>query len=88
MERSIYANVLAIMAVFIGLFSLFNLNITAYNNMPIKTLITLNCVTIGSVTALIAAIQTIVSKKKNRVLFIMCIVAYLASIVIQWIPFT
>lgn len=85
LEKHIYSNVLSIMAVFVAIFSLININIQN-SAMSIKSLISLNLVTIGSVGTLIAIVHAVLSDGKNKPLvWIVCIAAYSLAILLQYI---
>jgi len=88
-EKTIYGNVLAIMAVFVAVFSLINVNVSLVAKaVEMSTLLTLNFVTIGSIATLIAVIQTCLpGKNPSKIVWMVCIVAYIASVVVQLIPF-
>ena len=80
-ERRMYTNVLAIMAIFVGIFSLININIQNVS-IDTKNLLTLDFATVGSIAFLIAAIA--LHTGKNRIfLWIACIAAFAVSILVQ-----
>lgn len=72
MERSIYANVLVIMTIFVALFSLININISLVKdgngvNMLFRMLV-FNLGTVGSIAVLIGFANSIIRDKINKVL--------------------
>ena len=83
-EKNIYGNVLAIMAVFIGIFSIININLqNAAMNM--KSLISLDLTTAGSVGFLVAIINMVLPGGKNRIsIWIACIAAFIIAILLQY----
>lgn len=83
-ERHIYGNVLAIMAIFVGVFSLINLNVSlAQQSLDSKYLLVLNAVTIGAVSALMAIVDVIVNDSKKKALWIVPVVSFILAIAIQ-----
>lgn len=86
-ERSIYGNVLAIMAIFVAIFSLININVTLIaNNLNMKALLTVDFVTVGSIGFLLASISMLIGTGKRKVfLWIACIVAFAVAIILQFI---
>ena len=86
-ERNVYANVLSIMAIFVGIFTLININITAaMHKADIKMLLSLNLTTIGSVGFLVAMINTIIPDGKHkRTAWAACVLAYVAAVILQFI---
>lgn len=93
LEKNIYGNVLAVMAVFVGIFSLLNVNVSLVaGNVTIKTLLTLNLATVGSIGFLVAIISTALQhEEKHRpfliVIWIACVVAFIAAVAIQFFNF-
>ena len=89
-EKSMYGNVLSIMAIFVGIFSLININITMImHEVNLKALLTLNFSTIGSIGFLLATINTLLPDGKNtKCVWVACVIALFASIAIQFIPVT
>ncbi len=83
-EKHIYGNVLAIMAIFVGVFSLINLNVSiAQQSFDTKYLLVLNAVTVGAVSALMAIVDAIVNDSKKRFLWVIPIVFFILAILIQ-----
>ncbi len=85
-EKHIYGNVLAIMAIFVGVFSLINLNVSVTNqNFDAKYLIILNAVSIGAVSALMAIVDAIINetKKKKIFLWILPVICFIVAIGVQ-----
>lgn len=63
-EHRIYGNVMAIMAILAGVFTLVNVNVGATGaNSSLKSVITLNLVTVGSFAALVALIVGVTDGK-------------------------
>lgn len=63
-ERRMYGNVMAIMAILAGVFTLVNVNVGAVGaNLTVKNMIVLNLVTVGSFGALVALIAGILDGK-------------------------
>ncbi len=87
-EKNIYGNVLAMMAVFVAVFSLINVNVSLVSKMvDMGTLLTLNLTTVGSIAALIGALRTCLpGKKQGSTVWIVCLVAYVLSVVVQFLP--
>lgn len=83
-EERMYGNVIALMTVFIGVFSLINVNVGLANSAAsgLKNLFIFNCTTIGAVTCMAAIIQETVYKKENqrKTLWIVAAVAFGLSI--------
>lgn len=86
-EKDIYGNVLAIMAIFVGIFSLINVNVTlAAQNVDIKMLLTMNLTTVSSISFLLAVINTMLpSGKYRKAVWIACISAFVLTLVVQFI---
>lgn len=84
-EKDMYGNVLALMAIFVGIFSLINVNITlAAEKVNMLSIITLNFTTVGAIGFLVALINTILPSGKHRVaVWIACIAAFVLAIVVQ-----
>lgn len=61
LERHIYGNVMAIMAVFAAIFTLVNVNMAAAGS-GLGTLVTINLVTVGSFAALVALLSYVVGR--------------------------
>ena len=83
-ERTIYGNVLQLMAIFVGIFSLVNVNtVSIINQVNIKTLISLNLTSVGSIGFLLGAVQ---NNRQRWIIWTICAIAFLGSIVIQFLP--
>jgi len=84
-EKDMYGNVLALMAIFVGIFSLINVNITlAAEKVNMLSIITLNFTTVGAIGFLVALINTILLSGKHRVaVWIACAAAFVLAIVVQ-----
>ncbi len=65
-ERRMYANVLAIMAILAGVFTLVNVNVTAAGGGAAR-MITMNLATVGSFAALVSLIAAVVGGDRKRV---------------------
>lgn len=86
-EKNVYGNVLSIMGIFIGIFSLINVNLSLVAaSAGMATLLTFNFATVGAIAFLIGLINAILPDGKNHKL-IWCAsgLAFLASIVVQFI---
>lgn len=68
LERNIYGNVIVLMTIFIGIFSLININVDflAKGVIDLKTMLVYNLVSIGTIGILIALITLVIPNKKNR----------------------
>lgn len=65
MERSVYTNMLTILTVFIGIFTLLNVNLDLMQNAAgVKEFILFNLACLGSVGALAALLDTLMNRKK------------------------
>ncbi len=84
-EKDMYGNVLALMAIFVGIFSLINVNITlAAEKVNMLSIITLNFTTVGAIGFLVALINTILPSGKHRVaVWIACIAAFVLAVGVQ-----
>lgn len=86
-EKNVYGNVLSIMGIFIGIFSLINVNLSLVAaSAGMATLLTFNFATVGAIAFRIGLINAILPDGKNHKL-IWCAsgLAFLASIVVQFI---
>ena len=86
-EKTVYANVLSIMAIFVGIFSLININTgSAISALDLKALLTLNLATVGSIGFLIAIINSVLNVSKSKcIAWIASIAAFAAAIILQFI---
>ena len=86
-EKTIYSNILALMAIFVAIFSLVNVNVSlAVQNVSTKMLLTMNFATVASIGFLIAIINTILSSGKyRRWIWFSCFAAFALTILIQFI---
>lgn len=86
-EKNVYGNVLSIMGIFIGIFSLVNVNLSlAATNATMATLLTFNFATVGAIAFLIGLINAILPDGKNHgLIWIASGIAFAASIVVQFI---
>lgn len=86
-EKNVYGNVLYIMGIFIGIFSLVNVNLSlAATNATMATLLTFNFATVGAIAFLIGLINAILPDGKNHgLIWIASGIAFAASIVVQFI---
>lgn len=87
LEKTLYGNVLSIMAVFVGIFTLLNINVTMVAQMvSLKTLLTMNFTTVGSVGFLIALVNTVLpGGKRHWAVWAACAVAFVAAVAVQFI---
>lgn len=84
-EKHIYSNVLSIMAVFVAVFSLININVQN-SSLSMKSLISLSLATVGFAGTLITIIHSVTSGKKNSlVVWIVCIAPYALAVLLQYI---
>lgn len=82
-EKNIYGNVLSIMAIFVAIFSIININLQNAS-MDMKSLISLDLTTAGAVGFLIAVINTVLPGGKNKwLLWIASVIAFAAAIILQ-----
>lgn len=66
-EKHIYANVITLMTIFIGIFSLINLNINFMANaMELKSLIVYNLVMLGGISTLVALVSIVLPREKYK----------------------
>lgn len=80
MEKDIYGNVLQIMAIFVGIFSLINVNLSAaLAHADTKTILVLNLATIGSVAVLIS----LAGKQRRLIGWIIGALAFAVAIFVQ-----
>lgn len=86
-EKDIYGNVLSIMAIFVGIFSLININaVSALNNIAPRAIMSLNLTTAGSVGFMVGLVNTVIpgGKEKYRITaWAMSIIAYTAAAIIS-----
>ncbi|WP_022760410.1 dCTP deaminase domain-containing protein [Butyrivibrio sp. AD3002] len=83
-EKHIYGNVLTIMAIFVGVFSLINLNVSfAGQGFDTKYLLVLNLVTIGSVGILLALVDALINNSKNKIVWAVPVISFILSILIH-----
>lgn len=87
LEKNIYANVLSIMAIFVGVFSLVNINIASLvGGAGMKMLLVLDLTTAGSIGFLIALINTVIPDGKNRkAAWAASGIAFIAALLVQLI---
>lgn len=78
-EKNMYGNVIALMTVFIGIFSLINVNVSQAlsQTVDLKTLLVFNLSTAGSVSFMAALIHTFLSFEKSWKWVIMWIITAL-----------
>ena len=80
-KKQIYANVLAIMAIFAGVFTIANINITVImQQINVEKIIAINFTTVGAIAFLIAVINTAIDGKHKIHLWIASVVAFLAAV--------
>ena len=84
-EKDIYGNVLAIMAIFVAIFSLVNVNVSLVaQNVPTKMLLTMNLTTVSSIGFLVAIVNTVLPSGRHRIaVWVVCAIAFVATIAIQ-----
>ena len=82
-ERNIYANVLQLMAIFVGIFSLVNVNIiSVINQADPQSLLSVNLSTIGAIAFLLGAADC---GKRGKWLFAASVCAFACYILVQLI---
>ena len=82
LERNIYANVLAIMAVFVGVFSLININVSLVTqNIAIKTLLVTDFTMVGAIGFLIAMVSFITSSHK-KIIWLPSVIAFAVALIL------
>lgn len=86
-EKNVYGNVLSIMGIFIGIFSLINVNLSLVAaSASMATLLTFNFATVGAIAFLIGLINAILPEGKNhKLIWLASGLAFLASILVQFI---
>lgn len=86
-ERNIYSNVIVIMTIFIGIFTLINVNVSLVSSAVISTSVFLifNLATVGSIAFLAAVLRSFFSqnRQKNAAVWIITILAFAAAILIH-----
>lgn len=71
-EKRMYSNVITLLTIFIGIFSLININVNLAmsNSATLVKLLTFNLSTVGSISFLVAIIQTAMTPdRKNKAIF-------------------
>lgn len=86
-EKNVYGNVLSIMGIFIGIFSLINVNLSLVTaNATMATLLTFNFATVGAIAFLIGLINAILPDGKNhKMIWWASGIAFALSIVVQFV---
>lgn len=86
-EKDIYGNILALMAIFVAIFSLVNVNVSLVaQSVTEKMLLTLNFATVTSVGFLIAVINTVLPSGKHRIaVWTVCAIAFAATVLLQFV---
>ena len=86
-EKNVYGNVLSIMGIFIGIFSLINVNLSLVTaSATMATLLTFNFATVGAIAFLIGLINTILPDGKNhKAIWWASGIAFALSIAVQFI---
>ena len=86
-EKNVYGNVLSIMGIFIGIFSLINVNLSLVTaNTTMATLLTFNFATVGAIAFLIGLINAILPDGKNhKRIWWASGIAFALSIVVQFV---
>ena len=78
-ERRMYGNVMAIMAILAGIFTLVNVNAQAMQ-ADLKTVLTLNLTTVGSFSVLVALIGVVTGNVKGEGKRSICITYVIAAL--------
>jgi deoxycytidine triphosphate deaminase len=82
-EKSIYGNVLAIMAIFVAAFCLINLNVSLVkSDTALSTLIVVNACTVGALSFLGFVAQQLMSKETNKCLVWCAVIAFIAAFIV------
>lgn len=82
LERNIYTNVLAIMAVFVGVFSLININVSLLaQNISMKALLVTDFTMVGAIGFLIAMVSFITSSHK-KIVWLPSIIAFAVALIL------
>lgn len=87
LEKSIYANVMVLMTIFVALFSVININVNLVKDgtaaSSLLRLLIFNLGTVGSITALIACAQSMFKDKSiNKPMLIISAICFLVAIVL------
>mgnify|MGYP002869348437 CR=1 FL=1 len=83
-EKHIYGNVLAIMAVFVGVFSLLNLNVSFGGfGLDTKALLILNLAMCGSVSLMMGIVDNVVNNSKHKFLWGVSALCFVIALMIQ-----
>ena len=87
LEKKVDGNVLSIMGIFIGIFSLINVNLSLVTaNATMATLLTFNFATVGAIAFLIGLINAILPDGKNhKKIWWASGIAFAASILVQFL---
>lgn len=86
-EHKMYGNVITLLTIFIGIFSLLNVNISLAlsGTVTIQRLLTFNLSTIGSIAFLVAIIQSVASSHQSKSSKVLCwivtAIAFIAAFV-------
>ena len=85
-EKNVYGNVLSIMGIFVGIFSLINVNLSLVaSKAAMATLLTFNFATVGAIAFLIGLINAILPEGKNhKLIWGASAIAFIASIAVQF----
>lgn len=86
-EKNVYGNVLSIMGIFIGIFSLINVNLSLVAaSASMAMLLTFNFATVGAIAFLIGLINTILPDGKNhKIIWWASGIAFALSVLVQFI---
>ncbi len=86
-EKSVYGNVLSIMGIFVGIFSLINVSLSLVtSNAPVSTLLTFDFATIGAISFLIGVISVVLPDGRNsKYIWLASAVAFLLSVLVQFV---
>lgn len=84
--RSIYGNVLAIMAIFVAVFSLINVNVSILDEFSdTKQILTINFTMIGAIAFLIAMINSVLPGKHSIKVWAPCIIVFIIAFILLFI---
>ena len=90
LEKRMYSNVITLLTIFIGIFSLININVNLAmsNSATLVKLLTFNLSTVGSIAFLVAIIQTVMAPgRKNKAIFwIVSLLAFILAFISIVVP--
>lgn len=86
-EKSIYGNVLSIMAVFVAAFTLININVSAFmGSVDLRKLLLLDFVTVGCIAFLLSSINTMLPMGRHiKAMWGSCLASFAISFLIAFL---